>query len=53
MILGELYYAAYIAEHKFADFTWKLISLQFLNKSMLESTQQIEKINLDYYVINI
>ena len=40
------------AEHKFADFAWKLSSLQFSNETMLESTQKIVKIGLHYYVIN-
>ena len=34
------------------DFAWKLNSLQFSDKRMLESTQQIRKIDLDYDVIN-
>ena len=31
----------------FADFAWKLSSLQFSNKSMLESAQQTNEIDLN------
>ena len=43
-ILGDLYC--------FEDFAWKLSSLQFSNKSMLQSVQQTKKFDLNYYVIN-
>ena len=47
-----MYYFAEFAEPKFAEFAWKLNSLQFSNKSILESAQQIKKIDLDHYIIN-
>ena len=34
------------------DFSLKLNFLQFLNKTILESAQQIKEIDVDYYVIN-
>ena len=51
-ILGDLYYFAKFAEHKLADFAWKLSPLQFSNKSMLQSAQQINKFDLNHYGIN-
>ena len=47
-----MYYFAKFAEHKFANFAWKLNSMQVPNKSMLESAQQIKKIELDDYVFD-
>ena len=51
MIYSDLYYFAYFSEYKFADFAWKFNSLQFSNENILQSAQQIKKIDLDYHVV--
>ena len=52
-ILGDIPFFAQFAEHKFADYTLKLISLQYSDKSMfryVSTAIQFPKIDSNYYI---
>ena len=52
-ILGDIPFFAQFAEHKFTDYTLKLISLQYSDKSMFRhvlSAIQFPKIDSNYYI---